>query len=456
MSNSKSLRSALLSTSSIQALVSLLGLANIFILTQIYSPSQLGFFFFILAFIQLFFSISDLGSSTAYLRTLVDPTKSQEKSFASYTSLKLILIAISSLIVLGSYSFLDKNKFTDVTDPAGYLFLFGLIFLSVAFKALSIIGETQLFFLQKPNIALMPKLAAAILRIVGLLVVSQYGLSATIATYVIILLISEIIQCLWYGVLLKEDLIYAVEEKNKGNIVNFVGQTLPFSVINISFQVEQNLERVLIGTLLSLEWLALYMIALRIVDVVEIAARQVVGVLLPAFSKALSSEKLSLSTIGLDAEKDLVKGCIIVFLSILILTPPVLQLLGPPYQGAYYVVIGLAVPSLLLICLQPRIQALNASVFVREKVISSLALRLSFILPLCFLFFYPSMTSGYSGEALIFLVLSLKVISRVIFVGAIYYYTISKKLVAWTLQNTALQVLLITLCVWGANYAVHS
>ena len=456
MSNAKSLRSKLLSTSSIQALVSLLGLANVFILTQIYSPSQLGFFFFILAFIQLFFSISDLGSSTAYLRTLVDPKKSQEKSFVSYTILKLILITISSLIVLGSYLFLDKNKFIEITDPAGHLFLFFLIFLSVAFKALSIIGETQLFFLQKPNIALIPKLAAAILRIGGLLVVSQYGLNATIASYVVILLISEIVQTLWYGVLLKEDVIEALNEKNKGNILNFVGQSLPFSAINISFQVEQNLERVLIGTLLSLEWLALYMIALRIVDVVEIAARQVVGVLLPAFSIALSSEKLSLSTIGLDAEKDLVTGCIIVFLSILILTPPVLQFLGPLYHDAYYVVIGLAVPSLLLICLQPRIQALNASVFVREKVTSSLALRLSFILPLCFLFFYPSMTSGYSGEDLILLVLSLKVISRVIFFSTIYYHTVTKRLVAWTLKNTALQVLLITLFVWGANYAIHS
>ena len=285
---------------------------------------------------------------------------------------------------------------------------------------------------------------------------SQYGLNATITSYVVILLISEIVQSLWYGVLLKEDLIEALDEKNKGNVLNFVGQSLPFSAINISFQVEQNLERVLIGTLLSLEWLALYMIALRIVDVVEIAARQVVGVLLPAFSIALSSEKLSLSTIGLDAENDLVTGCIIVFLSILILTPPVLQFLGPLYQDAYYVVIGLAVPSLLLICLQPRIQALNASVFVREKVTSSLALRLSFILPLCFLFFYPSMTSGYSGEDLILLVLTLKVISRVIFFSAIYYHTVTKELVAWTLQNTALQVLLVTLSVWGANYAIHS
>ena len=193
MSNAKSLRSKLLSTSSIQALVSLLGLANVFILTQIYSPSQLGFFFFILAFIQLFFSISDLGY-TAYLRTLVDPKKSQEKT-CGYTILKLILITISSLIVLGSYLFLDKNKFIEITDPAGHLFLFFLIFLSVAFKALSIIGETKLFFLQKPNIAVIPKLAAAILRIGGLLVVSQYGL-VRLASYVVIM-ISEIVQTLW-------------------------------------------------------------------------------------------------------------------------------------------------------------------------------------------------------------------------------------------------------------------
>jgi O-antigen/teichoic acid export membrane protein len=341
-------------------------------------------------------------------------------------------------------------------EYVNHMLLIVLLLTSVSMKALSTIGETRLFYLKRPLTALSPKLFSATARVGCLLVVLDYEVSNPLMTYVWIFFASEVLQLVCYWTILRADFLQNLFSRTVSEVRQFSRQTLPFSAVNVGFQIEQNLEKVLIGALLSLEWLAFYMIALRIVDVVEIAARQLVGVLLPRFAAELRLGGMGLSEIALTTERDLIISCMAIYIGLLMLTPSILSFLGSEYEGAYSTVMALAFSSLLLVSSQPRIQALNASVYVRAKVSSSLILRAAFIAPLALLFFGPWSLSELPEQSIIFIVLLLKAISRVIFLVLVFYYSLRKSLVRYSLRNNILLASSVILYCWGINNAIYS